>query len=130
MTTSKKTCKGYSAVVLTDGSRGNLLKNIPTEIPEKWKVLCHHMTIKFGETIPENELPTNVVFLNVTEIGYGEKVTAVRVSGYPSTNAIPHITISVDTENGGKPSDSNQIKIWKKLLTPILVIGQVKNILT
>ena len=36
----------YSAVVLDSGSRARILNHLA--IPNDWKVICHHMTIKMG----------------------------------------------------------------------------------
>ena len=37
----------YSAVVLDPQSRQAILNHL--SIPNDWKVICHHMTIKLGE---------------------------------------------------------------------------------
>ena len=53
---------------------------------------------------------------------------AVRVTGFESKNKIPHVTMAVNIENGGKPVMSNDIKEWKALETPIKLSGEVKEV--
>jgi hypothetical protein len=54
------------------------------------------------------------VTLYVEAIGLSDMAMAVRVEGYPSNNAIPHITVAINPD-GGKPKDSNLIKNWRKI---------------
>jgi len=58
-----------------------------------------------------------------------DKAIAVSVDGYLSSNKIPHITLAVNTSDGGKPYDSNRIENWTKI-TPINVSGEVREIRT
>jgi hypothetical protein len=48
---------------------------------------------------------------------------AVKVEGYPSNNAIPHITVAVNP-NGGKPVMSNDITKWQPV-KHFMLLGQV-----
>lgn len=115
----------YSAVVLDERSQLKLAawaeKNVkvnsvrlPVLVQQNgWKMYCHHMTIQFPGT-PEyvkNDVGENQT-IEVTHIGISDKVVAVRVVGYPSTNKIPHITVAVNVKEGGKPMMSNQITDW------------------
>jgi hypothetical protein len=83
-------------------------------IPDGWKVSAHHMTIVFGKLVPNQEDLGKEVTLYVEAIGISDMAMAVRVEGYPSTNAIPHITIAINPD-GGKPVMSNDITKWQKI---------------
>jgi predicted kinase len=104
----------YSAVVLDGGSRAALLSRIEGMIPDGWKVIAHHMTIVFGKPVPNQEDLGKEVTLYVEAIGLSDMAMAVKVVGYPSTNAIPHITIAINPD-GGKPVMSNDITKWQKI---------------
>jgi predicted kinase len=104
----------YSAVVLDNGSRAALLSRVGEYIPEDWKVFAHHMTIVFGKGVPNKEDLGKEVTLYVEAIGLSDMAMAVRVEGYPSANAIPHITIAINPD-GGKPVMSNDITKWQKI---------------
>ena len=102
----------YSAVVLDDKSQKELLSRFKDSIPEGWKPFAHHMTIVFGKGLDNKSEVGKSVELTVTELGKSDKAMAVKVEGYPSTNKIPHITLAVNTSEGGKPFMSNQITDW------------------
>jgi hypothetical protein len=104
----------YSAVVLDNGSKSALLSRLEDMIPDGWKVFAHHMTIVFGKGVPNKEDLGKEVTLYVEAIGLSDMAMAVRVEGYPSTNAIPHITIAINPD-GGKPVMSNNITKWQKI---------------
>lgn len=116
----------YSAVVLDNGSRSALLSRLEGEIPEGWNVIAHHMTIVFGKAVPNKEDLGKDVTLTVNELGISDMAMAVKVDGYESNNAIPHITIAVNP-NGGKPVMSNNITKWVKI-KPFNIIGKVSEI--
>ena len=82
-------------------------------IPDGWKVIAHHMTINLGELKDKTDLGKQVT-LTVEEIGLSDMAMAVKVSGYPSKNDIPHITVAVNPD-GGKPSMSNKITKWQPI---------------
>ncbi len=115
----------YSCVLLNEQSRMKLLTNVGGEIPKNFKVICHHMTINLGQLEDKSEIGKMVV-LKVTSLGLSDMAMAVKVSGYPSKNNIPHITIGVDKEHG-KPVMSNQITDWKDI-TPFSITGVVTEI--
>lgn len=103
----------YSAVVLSDKSRTELLKKIENKIPEGWDIILHHMTICLGE-LPEN-LKIDIgkqVKLKVIGVGRDDMAMAFKVDGYYSNNKIKHITIAINRKNGAKPVMSNNIKQW------------------
>jgi len=119
----------YSAVVLDPASRTKLLSHLhPHEIPSDYKIFCHHMTITMGSLKDKADIGKEVR-LTVTEVGLSDMAMAVKVEGYPSKNAIPHITIAVNP-NGGKPKDSNAIKKWQpvKHFGVNGVVTEIKNI--
>lgn len=115
----------YSAVLLDEKSQLALSawadKNIkingvrlPILVQQNgWKMICHHMTIKFGGT-PEfvKQYLGTEQNLEITHYGMSDKAVAVRVVGFHSENKIPHITVAVNVKNGGKPVDSNKITEW------------------
>jgi hypothetical protein len=95
-------------------------------IRPEWEVIAHHMTINFGaESHPEEG---ECKFLTVTHFGELENVCAVRVSTgeLELSNDIPHVTIAVDRENGGKPFFSNKITEWTELKSPLVISGVIK----
>lgn len=101
----------YSAVVLDNKSHSDLLTEFGDLIPSGWNMYAHHMTITMGELSDKTDVGKEVE-LTVTELGMSEMAMAVRVTGYPSKNAIPHVTIAVNPD-GGKPRMSNDITDWK-----------------
>lgn len=118
----------YSAVLLDDASHRKLIYGFESQIPDGWDVIAHHMTIKYPGITPEAKKDLGkTVTLTVTELGISDKAIAVKVTGYPSANRIPHITLAVNTENGGRPKDSNDIKNWTKVSQPITLTGVVSE---
>ena len=117
----------YSAVVLDNASRTFLLDFVDDYIPEGWKVIGHHMTINLGELKDKSDIGQEVT-LTVTEVGLSDMAMAVKVTGYPSKNEIPHITIAVNPD-GGKPAMSNQITKWRPVKTFMLngVVTEIKK---
>lgn len=116
----------YSAVVLDEQSHDLLLNVFNDVIPEGWKTFAHHMTIAFGKGVDNPEDLGTVATLKVVELGISDMAIAVRVEGYPSKNAIPHITLAINP-NGGKPVMSNQITDWKPIKS-FEISGTVTNI--
>jgi predicted kinase len=116
----------YSAVVLDDKSRNQLLAAYGKNIPDGWKVFAHHMTIAFGKGVKNKEDLGKTVTLKVTKVGISDMAYAVQVEGYPSNNPIPHVTIAVNP-NGGKPVMSNDITNWIST-RGIEISGVVTNI--
>jgi len=113
----------YTAVVLDNGSRNALLSRVEDEIPTDWSIIAHHMTITFAKPLPNKEDLGKDVTLTVTDLGISDMAMAVKVSGYPSNNENPHITIAINP-NGGKPVMSNNITNWVKV-KPFNIIGKV-----
>lgn len=119
----------YSAVVLDENSRNKLINRFKNEIPEDWEIIAHHMTINLGEISPEYEKYLGMtVRLSVNTIAMDDKVIAVGVSGFPSKNKIPHITLGVNRKNDGVPKLSNNLVNWKLLKRPFSIVGRVTEI--
>lgn len=117
----------YSGVVLDEESKTKLLSfDYPIEIPEDWTKIAHHMTIAFGKGVENKADLGKEVTLTVNFIGKSDMAMAVRVTGYPSKNEIPHITLAVNPD-GGKPVMSNDINEWVGI-KPFTVSGIVTEI--
>lgn len=119
----------YSAVVLKESDQSKLLEQFKSHMSDGWSKYAHHMTITMGELpqIQKKDLGKNVT-LTAYEIGTSDKAIALKVKGYPSTNATPHITLFVNTASGGKPVDSNKITVWQPLSQEIILHGFVTEI--
>jgi hypothetical protein len=117
----------YSCVLLDNQSRTTLLDMIGDRTPEGWKVIAHHMTINMGELKDKTDLGKEVV-LTVEEVGISDMAMAVKVSGYPSKNEIPHITIAINPD-GGKPVMSNKITNWRPIKNFMIggVVTEIKK---
>jgi hypothetical protein len=85
------------------------------------------MTINFGKGLPDELKPHlgTSVLIRATEVGISDKAMAVKVEGYHSDNDLPHVTVAVNVNDGGKPVMSNQITDWKKMDSYINLIGVV-----
>ena len=119
----------YSAVVLDEQSRAKLLKVFRLMIPEGWEVLADHMTINLGAIKPQfKDDLGDVVDLSVLDYAIDDKVMAVGVEGYPTTNAKAHITIAVNRSAGGKPVMSNNLTDWKEINFKIELKGIITEI--
>jgi hypothetical protein len=123
----------YSAVVLDDESHQKLVKIFKSMIPENWKVLAHHMTIKMGALDPESQAKKDladgsIITLNVEDYAIDDKVMAVGVEGYVSMNIKPHITLAVNVNEGGKPVMSNQLTDWRPIPFPLKLTGKVTEV--
>lgn len=117
----------YSCVLLDKASHNTLLtpSNYNMEVPDGWKIYAHHMTINLGPLKDKSELGKRVD-LTVTKVGMSDMAMAVQVEGYPSKNAIPHVTIAVNPD-GGKPVMSNYITKWQDV-KPFVISGVVSEI--
>jgi len=122
----------YSGVVLDEESKSKLLDTLGHNIPEEWTVFCHHMTITFGKSIPEDLKGDlgKTVDLIVNAIGKSDMAVAVKVDGYFTTSDVPHITLGVNTNDGAIPSNSKDIEIWEPLESNINIKGVVTEVTT
>lgn len=115
----------YSCVLLDKASHNKLLERFALEIPDGWKTFAHHMTITMGELKDKTDIGKEVI-LKVTKVGLSDMAMAVQVEGYPSKNAIPHVTLAINP-NGGKPVMSNNITKWQDI-KPFFITGFVTEI--
>ena len=115
----------YSAVVLNELTRGNLLAMLNNAIPMGWEVIAHHMTITMGPLVHPKEskrlkghdyssfgMPGTPVDLPVIAVGMDDRAMAVQVSPPAPISkkiAFPHVTVAVNRDGGGKPFHSNKI---------------------
>lgn len=125
----------YTGLILDQESVNRLLNNpeISQYIGPDWTIKAHHMTIRFGGGLtgtPHESRIGQTEQVNATHIGMtnDKNVIAVAVDGV-SDNAIPHVTIAVNENAGGKPHHSNQITNWKPLSRPIRLSGTVEEVL-
>lgn len=119
----------YSAVILDDVDQKKLLDFFKDIIPEGWNPYAHHMTITMGG-LPEDKKYQvgSKIQLTAYEIGKSDKAVAVKVKGCWTTNQIPHVTLAVNINEGGKPVDSNKIAHWEPLKNTIPLSGTIKEI--
>lgn len=120
----------YSAVVLDEKSRNKLIKVFRYLIPSNFEIIAHHMTIKMGaleNNTKEKQDIGKEVTLNVIDYAVDDKVMAVGVEGYKTTNVKAHITIAVNRKDGGKPFMSNKLTDWKPLGFPLEITGKVSE---
>ena len=117
----------YACVLLDNQSRTTLLDMIGDKIPITFKIICHHMTINLGELKDKTDLGKEVT-LTVEAIGISDMAMAVRVSGFPSKNEIPHITVAINPD-GGKPVISNEITKWRPIKSFMIrgVVTEIKK---
>ena len=110
----------YSAVVLDETTRSNLLGMLGDLIPPGWEIVAHHMTITMGPIIhlkgkhdfSESYPVGSAVDLPVTHFGIDEKAAAVKVippAAISPKTAFPHVTVAVNRSGGGKPAHSKTI---------------------
>ena len=124
---NKKSRVIYTAVILDEKSKSELLGKFKKMIPKNYKILAHHMTITFGKGLDSIGLEGDVgkqINLTVTHLGESEMAIAVKVKGYETNNKIPHITLAINSDEGGKPVMSNQIENWIEV-EPLILTGIV-----
>ena len=110
----------YYGAFLEEAAKNNLLEYVKRylSVPEDWKVYCDHMTIIYNDGSENaaswahniDELVGSIAHLIVTHVGTSDRCIAVKVSGFSSNNANPHITVAVAP--GAKPVESNDITNW------------------
>lgn len=116
----------YTAVVLDQKSRYQLLAHLAGTIPDGWELIAHHVTIKMG--LVENVEIGESVDLIVKSYAMDNRVMAVAVEGnIPCENKIKHITIAVNRAAGGKPVHSNYLINWIPL-SELIVTGVIQEV--
>lgn len=123
----------YSAIVIDNKSRNRLVKVFWNIIPSNFEIIAHHMTIKMGaledgSREKQDMIDEKEIHINVTDYAMDDKVIAVGVKGYPSTNEKPHITIAVNRAKGGKPYMSNKLTNWRKMGFSFDLTGKIQEI--
>jgi tRNA nucleotidyltransferase/poly(A) polymerase len=123
----------YSAVVLDDKSRKQLIKVFSQMIPEDWEIIADHMTIKMGGLEDGSQEKQDMedgkeIHLNVVDYVMDDKVMAIGVKGYPLTNVKPHIIIVVNRTEGGKPFMSNKLTDWRKIGFSFELTGKIEEV--
>ena len=123
----------YYGMFLDEASKEKLLETFADIIPEGWRPYCEHMTViyndhsenaqQWAETC-EKQLGKTTV-LTATELGVSEMAIAVKVYGFPTNNALPHITVAVAPN--GKPVQSNEITNWKPLDVQLSLTATLKR---
>lgn len=101
----------YTGVMLDSSSHDALLARMREHIPSGWKTYAHHMTAHMGAAKDRGEIGKKVTLV-ADAWAADDKTVTVRVSGYPSKNKTPHITVAVNTGAGAKPKDSNLHTQW------------------
>lgn len=105
--------------LMPQGSIDNTIWHFPPD---------YHMTVKLGRMGLSRNMSASPddgaeIELQVTHLGYDNNAIALRVSGYMSKNDIQHITLAFKQA----PSDSNRIRTWKKLKTPMTLKGVIRE---
>lgn len=122
----------WCAIVLDKESEGRIKLMLSSKVPSDWDIKKeYHVTIDPFEPLALDFFLLNTgISLTVTDFGKSDKVCAVKVKGCPieTNNAFPHITLAINTKNGGKAKDSNDIKEWKRLDHPFSVKGTLQNL--
>ena len=120
----------YTALVLDDESRSKLFDYFSPYIPKNFEKIGHHMTLNMGEIKEEFEKYLGMtVQLKVVKIGISDLAMAAMVDTIvPTLNAIPHVTIAINREAGGKPFSSSEITNWKPIQFAIELTGTVKEL--
>ena len=103
----------YSCVLLDNASKNLLIERMDGMVHKDWQKYCEHMTINLGALKDKSSLGKKVM-LTVTHFGFSNTNEAVKVKGFPSSNAIPHITVTVNPD-GGLPKMSNEIVNWMEI---------------
>lgn len=114
----------YYAAVVEENDKKRLLdiakKNIG-EIPNDWKIYCHHMTFVYNDQSPERQKFAEEIdkmlgtkcLLYIDSIGVSDRAIAFGVGNVKTQNEHSHITVAVAP--GAKPVESNNIINWKEI---------------
>ena len=115
METQPNKSVSYTGVVLDEKSRNELVAATEGIHGEwGWKTICHHFTLNMGplnrELNPDLE-PGDVIDFKATHLAFDDRVLAVRIAcpGARTVNAVPHVTVALDSEGGAKAKYSNDL---------------------
>jgi hypothetical protein len=120
----------YTAVVLTEDSRTALLDRFRSELPSGWEIDADHMTINLGSADrgPAADRLGEAVHLTIVSIARDERVIAAGVeSVVPTDNAVPHVTLAVNTTEGGRSRDANELTKWSPV-EPQMLRGRIAEV--
>lgn len=110
----------YSAIILDETSKANLIGILGDIIPQDWEIVAHHMTITMGPLLhPRGKHDFSKFYeigskvnIPVLKVGHDDRAMAVIVQSPGTINKkikFPHVTVAIDRVNGGKPFHSNKI---------------------
>ena len=115
----------YYGVFFSEKTQNTLLRFAKEQvnIPDDWKIFCHHMTIVYNNGSEERQKMADALdyfvgnsqSLMINSIGVSDRAIAFGVADYVTQNAQSHITIA--TAPGAKPVESNNITKWYKIPT-------------
>lgn len=107
----------YAAGFLSEEDKKKILTHFSNDIPEDWKVICHHMTINLGRLQEKDKhLLGKECKSTITHLGIDKDIgiMALKVeTDIPSKNVNKHITLAL--KEGVKPFRSNDITEWNKV---------------
>ena len=108
----------YTAIVLNEEDRSKIWAALWNAVPPWWIGVCDHMTINL-QSAADGPCAGRVgeeAVLTVKGFAIDDRVAAVQVeTDIPSVNAVKHVTVAVNTDGGGKPRHSNELKGWKPI---------------
>ncbi len=107
-----------------------------------YKITKRNFIITLNEFISNNSYKSIKILNNNISFFTPNKITEWRINtffqkepetlewidSFESKNKIPHVTMAVNINSGGKPVMSNDIKDWKMLETPIKLVGEVREL--
>ena len=119
----------YYGIFFSEEVQQELLKRAQAEtekltgsqIPQSYRIFCHHVTIVYNDGSPEKQehaakiesIVGQPFWVKINSIGFGNGVIAFGVSNIKTQNEHSHITIA--TAPGIKPVASNTIENWTKI---------------
>lgn len=113
----------YYGVFFSEKTQNTLLRIAKemTDIPNDWKIFCHHMTLVYNDGSQERQAMAEAAdqfvgkpqTLKINTIGISDRAIAFGVADYTTQNKHSHITIA--TAPGVKPVESNYITKWYKI---------------
>lgn len=117
----------FVAVVLDEDSKERLRAWFPNELLSK--AFAHHMTVKFKPSEAEVAALSMGSAVSLQVVGWADngKVQCVAVTGFQSTNEVPHITVATDGKTAPKLSNDLLAEGFTRAEGPVLtgsLLGQ------